>query len=290
MKKLFLVVMMLSLFFILGCSQSGEDFKIYISVDMEGVAGVVHWEDCGRTGKDYDLFRKLMTFETNAAIEGAIAAGATEILVRDGHGSGRNILPDLLDKRARLIRAWSGSPLGMMEGIDETYDAVLFVGYHAKAGTKNSPLAHTMTGSISDLSVNGVSLPEGGYNALIAGHFDVPIAFLSGGREICKQAKGLFGEVETVAVKDGIGNANNSFHPEIVQDKIRAGVKKALKNIKNYKSYKLKAPYEITVAVKKEEQVTNGLKYPGVKNTGDMTLSYTSNNMMDIFKAFGKMH
>ena len=289
MKRV-IVVVILGAVFVLGFSQREENLKVFISVDMEGVAGVVHWQDVSRSGKDYDLFRELMTLEANAAIEGAIAAGATEILVRDAHGSARNILPHLLDKRARLFRDWGYTEFEMMEGIDETYDAVVFIGYHAKAGTKDSPLAHTISGGvIKDLSVNGLSLPEAGYNALMAGYFDVPVVFLSGGKAICKQAKGLFGEVETVAVKEGLGKANLGLHPEIVQDKIRNGVKKSLQNLKKYKPYKMKSPYTIVLTVKKKESVTKGLEYPGVKQTGEMELTYTSNNIVDIFKAFLKV-
>lgn len=121
---------------------------MFISVDMEGVCGVIHWEEVSRNGKDYDLFRKLMTEETNAAIQGALAAGATEILVRDSHGSARNILPHLLHPEAELIRDWSGGPLSMIEGIDESFDAVLFIGYHARANTPNAVLDHTMSGTL----------------------------------------------------------------------------------------------------------------------------------------------
>lgn len=286
MKRL-IVVVILGTVFALGLSQREENLKVFISVDMEGLAGVVHWEDVSRNGKDYDLFREIMTLETNAAIEGAIGAGATEILVRDAHGSARNILPHLLDKRARLLRDWAYTEFEMVEGIDKTYDAVVFIGYHAKAGTEDSPLAHTISGSIiKDLSINGVSLPEAGYNALMAGYFDVPVVFLSGGKAICKHAKELFGEVETVVVKDGMGSANIGLHPEVAQDKIRAGVKKSLQNLKKYKPYKLKSPYTIVLSVKKKDSVTKGLKYPGVKQTGEMQLTYTSKNLVDILKAF----
>jgi D-amino peptidase len=291
MKKWILFLLILGVVFAFGFSQDRNDLKVFISVDMEGVAGVVHWEDVSRNGKDYDLFREIMTQETNAAIEGAIAAGATEILVRDSHGSARNILPHLLDKRARLLRDWSGGHLSMMEGIDKTYDAVVFIGYHAKAGTENSPLAHTMSSSrIKDLSINGISLPEAGYNALIAGYFDVPVVFLSGGQAICKQVKELFGDVETVVVKEGIGTANLGLHPEVVQDKIRKGVEMALKNLKNYKPYQLKSPFNMTVTVKKKDSMRKGLTYPGVERTGEMELTYTSKNLVDIFKAFGNMY
>jgi len=295
MKRRFLLVMvLLMMVFTLSFSQGQrepQDLKVFISVDMEGVAGVVNWEEVSRNGKDYDYFREIMTKETNEAIRGALAAGATEIVVRDSHGSGRNILPELLHERAKLLRDWSGGHLSMMEGIDKTFDAVIFIGYHAKAGTPDSPLAHTMSSAnITDVSINGVSLPEAGINGLIAGCFDVPVVFLSGGRAICNQAKGLFGEVETVAVKEGIGNANLNLHPAAAREKIFEGVKKALENRKKYEPYKLKAPYKLELTLKNKELVSKAASYPGAQRTGEWELTYTGNDMMDIIKAFHGMH
>ena len=179
MRKTAIFVLVLAVVFTSGFSREGRNLKVFISVDMEGVSGVVHWEDVSRNGKDYDLFRKIMTQETNAAVEGAVAAGAVEILVRDAHGSARNILPDLLDKRARLLRDWSGGFKGMVEGIDETFSAVIFIGYHAKAGTPNAILDHTMSSkNITNISINGISLPEAGINALIAPLFKNSTSFL----------------------------------------------------------------------------------------------------------------
>ncbi|MBM3789639.1 MAG: hypothetical protein FJW35_04710, partial [Acidobacteria bacterium] len=187
MKKHLWLAAALTLGMTAAFAQTGAKLKVFISVDMEGITGVVNWEEVSRTGKDYDYFRRIMTQETNAAIEGALAAGASEIVVRDSHGSARNILPDLLHRSAMLLRDWSGGPKSMMEGIDETFDAVLFVGYHAKAGTADALLEHTMTGTITDVSINGVSLPEAGINALIAGHYNVPVAFAAGDEALCQQ-------------------------------------------------------------------------------------------------------
>ena len=170
MRKEITTLLLLPLLAAPATAQAGNGLKVFISVDMEGIAGLVNGEETSRTGKDYDYFRAIMTAEANTAIEGAAAAGATDIVVRDGHGSARNILPDMLDRRARLVRDWSGGPLGMMEGIDETFDAVLFVGYHAKAGTADAILDHTWSGNVADIFINGVSLPEAGFNGLIAGH------------------------------------------------------------------------------------------------------------------------
>ncbi|MCP4709317.1 MAG: M55 family metallopeptidase [Planctomycetes bacterium] len=290
MKKLLVPVLVLAVVVAVGFMPAKKDLKVFISVDMEGVAGVVNWEEVSRTGKDYDLFRELMTKETNAAIEGAIAAGATEIVVRDSHGSARNILPDQLHTGAKLLRDWSGGPLSMMEGIDESFDAVIFVGYHAKAGTPDAPLAHTMSSStIDDVSVNGVSLPEAGINALIAGYYDVPVVFLAGDRAICEQAKGLFGTVETGMVKEGIGTANLNLHPLVAGRMINQGVKKALKNLEDYKPYKLEAPYTLELKLKQADLVDKGLAYSGATKKDDFTLVYKSVDMMEIWKAFQGM-
>jgi len=289
MKKIFVIILIFLITGTLAYTQSEKGKKVFISVDMEGITGVVHWEEVSRDGKDYDYFRKIMTKETNAAIEGALEAGATDILVRDSHGSARNILPDMLDRNAKLLRDWSGGFKSMMEGIDETFDAVIFIGYHAKAGTPNALLEHTMSGNVTDISINGVSLPEAGINALIAGYYDIPVVFLSGDLAICNQAKELFGEIETVAVKEGIGSSALNLHPEVARGKIREGVKKALLELDKYKPYKLAPPYTMVLKLKKEELVHEKSFYPGAERTGDWELSYKNENLMEVMKAFHRM-
>ena len=236
MLKTIIQVLVLALALI-GTAHGHSDggLKVFISVDMEGVTGVVNADDVRRTGKDYDYFRQTMTREANAAIEGALAAGATEIIVRDSHGSALNLLPEMLHRSARLIRDWSDGPMSMMEGIDASYDAAIYVGYHAKAGTPNGVLDHTSSGDVTDISVNGVSMPETGYNALMAGYYNVPVVFVAGDKAVCDQARALLGTVETVAVKEGIGAAAINLHPEVARQQIRAGVEKALQNLEDYK-------------------------------------------------------
>ena len=290
MHKVILFMVVVLTISTVSFSQVGKGLKVFISVDMEGLTGVVNWEEVSRDGKDYDYFRKIMAKETNAAIKGAIEAGATEIIVRDSHGSARNILPEMLIKNAKLIRDWSGSHKSMMEGIDKTFDAVVFIGYHGKAGTPDATLEHTMSGSIMDVSINGISLPEAGLNALIAGHFNVPIVFLSGDLAICKQATDLFGELETVAVKEGIGKAALNLHPDVACEKIKKGVKTALSNLTNYRPYKLKPPYKMVLTLKKEELVNEKSYYPGAERTGDWELTYKSSDLMEVIKAFRWMH
>ncbi len=290
MKKILSIVIFLLISNSIIFSQGKNGLKVFISVDMEGITGVVNWEEVNRNGKDYDYFRRIMTKESNAAIEGAFAAGAKEIWVRDSHGSARNILPEMLNENVKLLRDWSGGFKSMMEGIDNSFDAVIFIGYHAKAGTPDAMLEHTMSGNITDISINGVSLPEAGLNALIAGNYDVPVVFAAGDLALCEQAKKLFGEVETVAVKRGIGNAALNLHPEAARKKIREGVKKALSNLKKYKPYKLKPPYKMIIKLKNEELVNEKSYYPGAKRTGDWELTFESNNLMEVIKAFSWMH
>ena len=234
-KRIIVLCSIVLLFsFVARAEKAQKGLKVFISVDMEGVAGVIHWDDVSRRGDDYSLFRKLMTQETNAAIEGALEAGATEILVRDSHGSARNILPDLLRPEAELLRDWSGGPLVMMEGIDKSFDAVIFIGYHARAGTPDAVLKHTMTGSIYDVVLNGKKMPEAGINAFIAGNFGVPVVMVAGDLAICKQAKELFGNIETVSVKEGIGKAAKMLHPLKAQELIKKKTILALKKAERF--------------------------------------------------------
>jgi len=291
MKKQLVAFIILIIIVSVAFSHSKEELKIFISVDMEGLTGVVNWDDVSRNGKDYGYFRKVMAQETNAAIEGALEAGATEIIVRDSHGSALNIIPEMLNKNSKLIRDWSGGFFSMMEGIDESFDAVVFIGYHAKAGTPNAILEHTMSSkNIIDISVNNVSLPEAGINALIAGYYNVPVVFVAGEKALCNQVKELFGEVETVAVKEGLGNAALNLHPETSQERIKNGVKNALINLKKYRPFKLDPPYVLVVKYKNEEMVHEKSLYPGVKRTGDWELTYKSDDLLDLMKAFSSMH
>jgi D-amino peptidase len=289
MKKITSIIVFTGIISLAAFNQTTQITKVFISVDMEGIAGVVHWEEVSRNGKDYDYFRELMTDETNAAIEAALEAGAEEILVRDSHGSARNIIPTLLHEKARLLRDWSGGYKSMMEGIDESFDAVIFIGYHAKAGTPDSPLAHTMNGNIKDISINGISMPEAGINALIAGMYDVPVVFLSGDVAICQQATDLFGEIETIAVKEGFGNASLNLHPAVARQKIREGVLKALTELDKYKPYTLPSPYSMVLQLNTDDLQGNKEIYPGAEKTGKGEFTFKSNDLLEILKAFYQM-
>lgn len=283
------VIFAIMIFFTSGLQAESYEkpgLKVFISVDMEGICGVINWEDVSRDGKDYNLFRRLMTEEANAAIEGALAAGATEIVVRDSHGSARNILPDLLHPAAKLIRDWSGSPLSMMEGLDDSFDAVIFIGYHARANTPNATLDHTMTGTLYEVTLNGHPMPEAGINAFIAGNFGVPVVLVAGDKAICQQAKELLGKVETVAVKEGIGQAALMLHPQKARALIKEKTTAALKRLKDFKPYKLTPPYTMVVTFKDEERANNAAWIPGAKRLGPTSVSFTSSDFMEVLRFF----
>lgn len=258
--------------------------KVFISIDMEGLTGVVTGGDVGGPNGDYQYFRKIMAAEANAAIEGAIRAGATEVVVRDSHGSKQNILPGDLDPRARLLRGASTGPKNMMEGIDSTFSAAVFIGYHAKAGTPNAILAHTSNGNVVDFSINGVSLPEGGYNALVAGLYGVPVVFVAGDGAVVRQIRGMVGNIEGVAVKEEIGEAINGMSPAAAQDSIRAGVERAVRARANYRAYKLAAPYSMVLKVRND-----GKKFEGASNSSKGEYTFASPDLLKVLAAFNAL-
>lgn len=284
------VVFGLALVFVVALAAAGQapakGLKVFISVDMEGVCGVINWDETGQGGPDYGMFRTLMTQEVNAAIAGAVAAGATEILVRDAHDSARNILPELLDPRARLLREWTYGPLSMMEGIDKTYDAAIFIGYHARASTPDAVLKHTMTTKLLDVIINGKKMPEAGINGLIAGYFGVPVVLVSGDQAIARQAKELFGDIETAVVKEAISTAAIMLHPSKARDLIREKTTAALKRLKDFKPLRFNPPYALEVAFADEALAQKASWIPGAVRKDEHTVSFTTNDFMEMLKLF----
>ena len=263
----------------------GQDrgLKVFISVDMEGLAGVVASSEVA-PGPDYAHFRTIMAGETNAAIDGAFRAGATEVVVRDSHGDKRNLLPGDVDPRARLLRGASTGPKNMMEGIDNTFGAVVFIGYHARAGTPRAILEHTSTGNVVDFSVNGKSLPEGGYNAMVAGMNGVPVVFASGDKALVEQLQELLGAIETVAVKEEIADAVLSLSPKQAQDRIRGGVEQAVRKRAMFKPFTLAGPFTMVLKVRQERA-----PYKGAERIREGEFRFTSSDFLEILNAFNAM-
>jgi D-amino peptidase len=190
-------------FVILAVEAAAQGRKVYISVDMEGISGVVGNDQTSAGQAEYGRSRKLMAEDANAAIRGAFAGGATEVVVNDSHGSQRNLLPEDLDPRARLI-SHSFKRHGMVEGLDETFDAVIFVGYHAKADSPRGLFAHTGSGVVKDVQVNGKSAGEGGLNTLMAQWYGVPVVMITGDDVAIEQQKEWTPDVRGVVVKRAI--------------------------------------------------------------------------------------
>jgi D-amino peptidase len=181
--------------------QAGK--KVYISVDMEGISGISGSDQLSAGGAEYSRSRKLMAQDANAAIRGALKGGAGEIVVNDSHGSQRNLLPEDLDSHARLI-SHSFKRYGMMEGLDETFDAVILVGYHAKAGNPAGLFAHTGSGVLQDLRINGRSVGEGGMNAMLAAWYGVPVVLVTGDDIAVAEVLEVVPSIQALAVKRAI--------------------------------------------------------------------------------------
>ncbi len=271
---------------VLAASSEAQKLKVFISVDMEGITGLVHSDQVGRGGSDYQMARRWMTEEANAAIQGALDAGATEVVVNDSHGDMRNLILADLHPAATLITG-SPKPLSMMQGIDASYDAVVFIGYHAKEGTIDGVLDHTISGgTVASVKVNGIEMPELGLNALIAGHYNVPVVFIAGDKAVCEQAKEILGDrIVTVAVKEGIGKrAAKSLPLKKAHETIRQQVKVALEKRKESKVYRLNAPYRFELTFFRSSQAEMPANVPGVKRTGAKTIQFESNDVIEGFK------
>lgn len=263
-------------------AQEKKGLKVYISVDMEGIGGVVTRDQTGPSGWEYRQARKWMTAEANAAIEGAFEAGATEVLVSDSHGNGQSLILDELDERVRLIRAWPRKLL-MMEGIDESFDAAIFIGYHASGGQHHATLAHTMSSArFYNVKLNGQTVPEAGFNAAIAGHFGVPVVLVSGGQTIIAETQRLLGDVEGAAVKTGIGTVAKMMHPRRAQALIKEKTKKALARLGDFKPWRLPPPITLEIAFKWERHATVAGFLPGMEMVDGRTIRYTGKDMLEL--------
>ncbi|MBT3796229.1 MAG: M55 family metallopeptidase [Candidatus Marinimicrobia bacterium] len=259
-----------------------QDKKIFISADLEGVVGAVTGEQLGPGGFEYNRFREFMTAEVNAAIEAAKSAGATEILVADSHGNGQNLLIEKLPKDVKLIRSWP-RPLGMMEGIDSSFDGVIFTGYHASTDNKEGVRAHTFSSArLTSLKVNGEVMTEGSWNAAVAGEFGVPVIMISGDDAAVNEVKSLIGNAEGAIVKENISfHSAKSLHPEAAYDLIAEKTSYAVKNIKKYKPYKIKGPVTVSVSFKhyQPSQILSYLKM--FKRTDSHTIEFKAKDMIE---------
>ena len=262
--------------------------KIYISADIEGVCGSTHWNECDDDKPDWTEFRKQMTAEVAAACKGAMAAGAKEIVVQDAHGTGRNITAKELPDGVKLIRGWSGHPNAMVQELDKSFDALMFVGYHSHAGSGGNPLAHTMRGSYVDyLKINDNYASEFLLHALFAASMNVPAVFLAGDDALCEDVKKINKNITTVAVKEGKGDSTISLHPKEAIEKIWQGAESALQGDLTRCILSTYDEYNIELRFKKHQQAYNASFYPGCKLINEQTITF---NTKDYFEVMRMMH
>ncbi len=261
--------------------QSGP--KIYISADMEGLAGVVTAEQLGPTGFEYQRFRRFMTEEVLAAIEGARAAGAGEILVSDSHGNGQNLLIEMFPDDIQVIRSWP-RPLMMMEGIDETFDGAIFIGYHAGTTNPDGVRAHTMSSArLADVRINDISVPEAGINAAIAGHFGVPVIMLSGDDAIAAEAQAIIGSIETAVVKEAISfHAAKTLTPSAAQELIRDAAERAVGRISDFAPYRPSTPITAEVRFKNYRPSQVLALLPMFERPDAHSVRFTGTDMLEV--------
>ncbi len=259
--------------------------KIYISADIEGVTGVTHWDETLKKEADYKEFAHQMTLEVKAACEGANNIGVDEIWVKDAHDTGRNIDHNLLPKNTKLIRGWSGHMSSMVQELDETFDALLFIGYHSAGGTNTNPLSHTMNTGIQYIKLNGEYLSEFLLHTYIAACIGVPVVFLSGDLGLCQEANRINENIVTVPVKEGLGSSTVNIHPQLALDLIRKGVEESLK--KDFSLYKIQLPeeFELEVRYNENSDVIKSLNYYNTEQVDYKTVKYKSKDFMEVLRA-----
>jgi D-amino peptidase len=259
-----------------------KQLKIFISVDMEGVGGIGTSAMTSAGGKDYETGRQLMTNEVNAVVSAVFESGPATIVVNDSHGDMQNLLHTQLDPRVEYIQS-NIKPLGMVQGLDATFDGVIFIGYHAMAGTENGFLAHTGSGAVKGLWLNGVEVGEGGLNTYFAGALGVPLILASGDRTFTEEIKKLT-TTRIVITKDAIGNsAAKLIHPDLVTNELKAQTKVALKEIKKAKPL-TQDPIEFKLKVDAPTRADVAMSIPGMKRVDGYTVSYQAKNMEEAYK------
>lgn len=264
--------------------------KILIAADMEGITGVVNWDQVTSTHPEYARFRRLMTGDVNAAINGAISAGATEIVVTDGHSYGYNILVEELNPHAHL-NSGNGSPLGMVQGIDSSIDGVFFVGYHACAGSKNAILDHTWSSAtVSGVWLNEMLVGETGLNAAVCGHFGVPVLMITGDQTVCGEAKALLGDLEVAVVKQASGRMSaECLPPDQAHEKICEAAARAVQKHLNQQSpqpFRLPPPIQIRIAFFSSDMADRASMLPSVERLNGREISFSSPDMPTAYRAF----
>jgi len=261
---------------------AGKQLKIFISVDMEGIAGAVTNDQLGPGGFEYERFREFMTAEALAAVNAARAAGATEILVGDSHGNGQNLLLERFPPDVRIVRS-SPRPLSMMEGLDSTFDAAVFIGYHSSTSNPRGVRAHThSSATFTRVALNGKEASEGSWNAAIAGELGVPVIMVSGDDVAVAELASQIGSLETAVVKQAISfHAATTLTPQAAQQLIAQKTKAAIERLGEFKPYRIGKPITVDLSFKHYQPPELLAYLRGVERTDSHTVRYVAEDMVD---------
>jgi D-amino peptidase len=266
--------------------------RVYISVDMEGIAGVSHHRPTSRTDSEYPAAADLMVGEANAAIAGALAAGATDILVNDSHGGMYNLRPEALDPAARVLqgqKAWSMVAGAATRDGAGLFDVALFVGYHARAGHPTGTIAHTYTGGPVETRLNGRPTGEYGFNALILGAWAIPVGLVAGDDALAAEVEGWLPWAERVVVKEGFGtNAAASLHPEKARDLIRERAARAVERARagELRILEVERPVAIEVDYRRALEADFAAIVPNAERLGDRTVRHPGPDPVTAYRGF----
>jgi len=284
-QRLVIVGFLLAASTIVAAQGERDSLKIYISADMEGVAGAVTADQLGPSGFEYERFRGFMTAEVNAAIDGARTAGATEILVSDSHGNGENLFIEQMPSDVMIVRSWPRE-LAMMEGIDESFDGVIFIGYHASTANTRGVRAHTMSSAnVTDLRLNGMSMSEGSMNAAIAGQFGVPVIMVSGDDVAVAETQVIVGDMEGAVVKWAKGfHSALTLTPEAAREVIRTRAASAVSRIDEFEPYILDTPIEVELSLKHYQPVELLAYLPNIERVNSHTVRFIAQDMTEVSK------
>lgn len=275
MKRILSLALSLGLFLQVAAQ---SPLKIFISVDMEGIGGIGTPKMVSSTGKDYATGRQLMTDEVNAVVAAIFEFGPAEVLVNDSHGDMQNLLHTQLDPRIRYLQS-NIKPLGMVQGLDDSFDAVIFIGYHARAGTEGGFLAHTGSGSVKGLWINDTEVGEGGLNAFFAGALGVPVILASGDNVFVEEFTKIV-PTRTVTTKTAVGSsAANLIHPDKVKEMLKQETLAALKNLKSAKPLKVAEPTTLRIKSARTTRADIAMSIPGMKRIDGVTIEYEAESM-----------
>jgi len=263
--------------------------KVWMSLDMEGVAGIVDWDQCRPGSPSYALGCQLLQAEVNAAIEGAIAGGATEIVLNDSHSSMANLDPRLIAGNAQYISG-RHKPMYMMQGLDETFDAIFFIGYHGSISGKPSTMSHTYNPEVfSGAKLNGTYVGESGINALVADHFGVPIAFLSGDAVTWEETAAFASGGVNVVTKVSISRASaKNLHPNESCRQIRRGAELAMNRVAEgaVDLPAIAKPAELELEMLTGDMADVATWARGVERVGDRAVRIVGENLLAVFTSF----